>query len=124
MLAFDNNADVRENRMIALERSVSNPILSCNPDSPWEAGSVLNGTVVQHEGRFIMAYRATNDVQPDFVAAFPGNRCPVHTQNVGQLEFSWLEARSSVLSVVVSFRGSGRCRRLARLSSVMCNSIK
>ena len=46
-----------------LDRHPANPILSRNQDRPWEAGSVLNGTVIRGaDGMIHMLYRATNDV--------------------------------------------------------------
>lgn len=46
-----------------LKRYHGNPILEKNPDAPWEAGSVLNPSVLYEDGLFRMVYRATNDVQ-------------------------------------------------------------
>lgn len=44
-----------------MKRHPANPILRRNPDQPWEAGSVLNGTVVRGaDGVIHMLYRATN----------------------------------------------------------------
>ncbi|MEY9889038.1 putative GH43/DUF377 family glycosyl hydrolase [Catenulispora sp. MAP5-51] len=46
-----------------MKRHPANPILRRNPDQPWEAGSVLNGTVVRGaDGVIHMLYRATNGV--------------------------------------------------------------
>jgi len=46
-----------------MKRHPANPILRRDPDRPWEAGSVLNGTVVRGEDGVIhMLYRATNGV--------------------------------------------------------------
>ncbi|HEY2004301.1 MAG TPA: hypothetical protein VGH44_04270 [Candidatus Saccharimonadia bacterium] len=46
-----------------LVRHQHNPILEKNPDHSWEAGSVFNPTVWEHEpGQYGMLYRATNDV--------------------------------------------------------------
>lgn len=40
------------------------PILEANPDTPWEAGSLLNPGVVQTtDGKYHMLYRATNGVR-------------------------------------------------------------
>lgn len=51
-----------------LERHAGNPILMRNPESAWEAGSVLNGTVIAGpDGTIRMLYRATNGV--DFAVA-------------------------------------------------------
>ncbi|ACU75655.1 glycosidase PH1107-related [Catenulispora acidiphila DSM 44928] len=47
-----------------MKRHPANPILRRNPDQPWEAGSVLNGTVVRGaDGVIHMLYRATNGVE-------------------------------------------------------------
>lgn len=48
-----------------LTRHPSNPILSQNPVNPWEAGSVLNPSVLYDNGIFRMVYRATNDIHLD-----------------------------------------------------------
>ena len=49
-----------------LLRHPDNPILAKNPDRAWEAGSVFNPTVWEHEpGKYGMLYRATNDVKPN-----------------------------------------------------------
>jgi beta-1,2-mannobiose phosphorylase / 1,2-beta-oligomannan phosphorylase len=46
-----------------MKRHPANPILRRNPDQSWEAGSVLNGTVVRGaDGVIHMLYRATNGV--------------------------------------------------------------
>ena len=46
-----------------MKRHPANPILSRNPEVAWEAGSVLNGTVVRGaDGVIHMLYRATNGV--------------------------------------------------------------
>ncbi|MBW8804654.1 MAG: hypothetical protein JF587_12490 [Catenulisporales bacterium] len=46
-----------------MKRHPANPILSRNPDQIWEAGSVLNGTVIRDaDGVIHMLYRATNGV--------------------------------------------------------------
>jgi predicted GH43/DUF377 family glycosyl hydrolase len=46
-----------------LDRYAGNPVLRRNPDNGWEAGSVLNGTVIRDDDGIIrMLYRATNDV--------------------------------------------------------------
>jgi beta-1,2-mannobiose phosphorylase / 1,2-beta-oligomannan phosphorylase len=46
-----------------LQRHPANPVLRPDPERAWEAGSVLNGTVVRGDGGVIhMLYRATNDV--------------------------------------------------------------
>jgi beta-1,2-mannobiose phosphorylase / 1,2-beta-oligomannan phosphorylase len=47
-----------------LERYRGNPILEKNPEQAWEAGSVLNPSVLVDEGLFRMVYRATNDIKP------------------------------------------------------------
>lgn len=47
-----------------LARYAGNPVLRRNPEQAWEAGSVLNGTVLRGEDGVIrMLYRATNDVK-------------------------------------------------------------
>jgi predicted GH43/DUF377 family glycosyl hydrolase len=46
-----------------LKRYHGNPILEKNPDVSWEAGSVLNPSVLYEDGIFRMVYRATNDIQ-------------------------------------------------------------
>jgi predicted GH43/DUF377 family glycosyl hydrolase len=46
-----------------LTRYPSNPILEKNPDNHWEAGSVLNPSVLYDNGIFRMVYRATNDTK-------------------------------------------------------------
>lgn len=47
-----------------LVRHPANPVLTRNPANPWEAGSVLNATVLREEDGLVrMLYRATNDVQ-------------------------------------------------------------
>src|SRR6185312_3780436 len=48
-----------------LVRYERNPILQKNPDQPWEAGSVLNPTVIHEDGLFKMLYRATNGTKSD-----------------------------------------------------------
>ena len=48
-----------------LTRHPSNPILSQNPVNSWEAGSVLNPSVLYDNGIFRMVYRATNDIRLD-----------------------------------------------------------
>lgn len=49
-----------------LERHPGNPVLRPDPDRAWEAGSVLNGTVIRDEAGLVhMLYRATNDVHFD-----------------------------------------------------------
>jgi predicted GH43/DUF377 family glycosyl hydrolase len=49
-----------------LTRHPANPILRRDPDRPWAAGSVLNGTVIRDaDGVIHMLYRATNDVHFD-----------------------------------------------------------
>lgn len=48
-----------------LTRHPDNPILTRNPDQPWEAGSALNPCVLDDDGVIRMVYRATNDVAPD-----------------------------------------------------------
>lgn len=54
-----------------LERHAGNPILMRNPESPWEAGSVLNGTVTPGpDGLIRMLYRATNGVDFDVAGAY------------------------------------------------------
>lgn len=46
-----------------LQRHPANPVLRPDPERAWEAGSVLNGTVVRgDDGVIHMLYRATNDV--------------------------------------------------------------
>lgn len=46
-----------------LTRYSSNPILEKNPQNHWEAGSVLNPSVLHENGIFRMVYRATNDIK-------------------------------------------------------------
>ena len=46
-----------------LVRYKENPILEKNPENTWEAGSVLNPSVIFDDGIFRMVYRATNDVK-------------------------------------------------------------
>lgn len=46
-----------------LHRHTENPILSKNSHRSWEAGSVLNPSVLYEDGVFRMFYRATNDTQ-------------------------------------------------------------
>ena len=47
-----------------MKRHPENPILTRNPDRDWEAGSVLNGTVIRGlDGTIHMLYRATNGVE-------------------------------------------------------------
>lgn len=48
-----------------LHRYSGNPILASNPENPWEAGSVLNPSVLYDNGVFRMVYRATNDIYHD-----------------------------------------------------------
>jgi predicted GH43/DUF377 family glycosyl hydrolase len=48
---------------VKLKRYRRNPILEKNPDVSWEAGSVLNPSVLYEDGIFRMVYRATNDIQ-------------------------------------------------------------
>lgn len=48
-----------------LKRYHGNPILEKYPEHPWEAGSVLNPSVLYEDGLFRMVYRATNDVRRD-----------------------------------------------------------
>lgn len=48
-----------------LKRFSSNPILQKNPQNHWEAGSVLNPSVLYDKGIFRMVYRATNDTKID-----------------------------------------------------------
>lgn len=50
-------------RTMKLHRYSENPILSKNPDHSWEAGSVLNPSVLYEDGIFKMYYRATNDTR-------------------------------------------------------------
>ncbi len=45
-----------------LKRYKGNPILAKNPKNEWEAGSVLNPSVLYDNGIFRMVYRATNDI--------------------------------------------------------------
>lgn len=47
-----------------LKRYHGNPILEKNPDHGWEAGSVLNPSVLYEDGIFRMVYRATNGDKP------------------------------------------------------------
>ncbi|NUR58240.1 MAG: hypothetical protein HOV87_06030 [Catenulispora sp.] len=47
-----------------MKRHPANPILTRDPDRDWEAGSVLNGTVIRgRDGTIHMLYRATNGVE-------------------------------------------------------------
>src|SRR3954465_15210202 len=47
-----------------MKRHPANPILRRDPERAWEAGSVLNGTVVQGaDGVIYMLYRGTNGVE-------------------------------------------------------------
>jgi predicted GH43/DUF377 family glycosyl hydrolase len=47
-----------------MKRHPENPILTRDPDRDWEAGSVLNGTVIRGlDGTIHMLYRATNGVE-------------------------------------------------------------
>lgn len=48
-----------------LKRYHGNPILEKNPEVSWEAGSVLNPSVLYEDGLFRMVYRATNDIKRD-----------------------------------------------------------
>lgn len=48
---------------MTLTRYPSNPILEKNPNNYWEAGSVLNPSVLYDNGIFRMVYRATNDIR-------------------------------------------------------------
>src|SRR6185437_1453788 len=48
-----------------LKRYKGNPILTKNPKNHWEAGSVLNPSVLYDNGIFRMVYRATNDIHRD-----------------------------------------------------------
>ena len=45
-----------------LKRYLGNPILTKNPKNHWEAGSVLNPSVLYDNGIYRMVYRATNDI--------------------------------------------------------------
>lgn len=45
-----------------LKRYPYNPILQKNKNHPWEAGSVLNPSVLYDNGIFRMVYRATNNI--------------------------------------------------------------
>jgi predicted GH43/DUF377 family glycosyl hydrolase len=54
-----------------LERHPANPVLSADPAHAWEAGSVLNGCVVQtDDGLIRMLYRATNGTQIETTGAY------------------------------------------------------
>lgn len=56
---------------VRLERHPGNPVLRPDPDSPWEAGSVLNGTVIQgDDGVIRMLYRATNGTKIEESGAY------------------------------------------------------
>lgn len=46
-----------------LKRYPGNPILARNPENHWEAGSVLNPSVLYENGIFRMVYRATNNIK-------------------------------------------------------------
>jgi predicted GH43/DUF377 family glycosyl hydrolase len=47
-----------------MKRHPANPVLTRDPDRSWEAGSVLNGTVIRGaDGVIHMLYRATNGVE-------------------------------------------------------------
>lgn len=46
-----------------LKRYKNNPILEKNIKNPWEAGSVLNPSVLYDDGIYRMVYRATNDIK-------------------------------------------------------------
>lgn len=46
-----------------LHRHQGNPIIEKNPHQRWEAGSVLNPSVLYEDGLFRMVYRATNDTR-------------------------------------------------------------
>ena len=48
-----------------LKRYKNNPILAKNPNAHWEAGSVLNPSVLYDNGIYRMVYRATNDIHLD-----------------------------------------------------------
>jgi len=50
-------------KLMILKRYPGNPILAKNLKNHWEAGSVLNPSVLHDDGIFRMAYRATNDVR-------------------------------------------------------------
>jgi len=50
---------------VKLKRYKENPILSKNPQNAWEAGSVLNPSVLYDNGIYRMVYRATNDIRYD-----------------------------------------------------------
>src|SRR5512139_706169 len=54
-----------------LERHPANPVLRPDPAHHWEAGSVLNGSVVQtDDGLIRMLYRATNDIRIETTGAY------------------------------------------------------
>jgi predicted GH43/DUF377 family glycosyl hydrolase len=48
-----------------LQRYENNPILEKNLQNHWEAGSVLNPSVLYDNGIFRMVYRATNDIDQE-----------------------------------------------------------
>lgn len=54
-----------------LERHPASPVLEASPDNVWEAGSVLNGTVIRTpDGLFHMLYRATNGTEIESSGAY------------------------------------------------------
>jgi predicted GH43/DUF377 family glycosyl hydrolase len=54
-----------------LDRHPGNPVLRPNPDNAWEAGSVLNGTVIQGDDGIVrMLYRATNGTKIEETGAY------------------------------------------------------
>jgi len=71
---------------VQLERHSGNPILMRDPEHPWEAGSVLNGTViVGPDGKIRMLYRATNGV--DFAVAGAYVSCIGYAESTDGIHF-------------------------------------